>query len=184
MAPLREVGDFVEPAGHMGNTNFWYLSGLAVSYTAGWERPTRIFAQILESHYIAGLGKNTVQYFVGRTRPHEGFGPREFGRDDATSFPSGHSSNVFQVATVLSHHVDNRWFDIAAYGTAGTVALQRIRSNAHWPSDVLLSSFYGWAVAKTVVKRHEERTAAGAGGMALEPHISPLGTGVQVAWRF
>lgn len=179
LRPLWEVGDFFEPVGHMGNTNIWYVGGLSVSYLAGWDRPLSMFAQILESHYIAGLGKNASQYFIGRPRPFEGFGPREFGRDDATSFPSGHASNIFQVAVVVSHHAKRPWVSAAAYTIAGSVAVQRVRSDMHWPSDVLLSSVYGWTVARAVVARHEERTAA-----RLQPHVSQLGCGAQLAWRY
>lgn len=179
LKPLWELGDFFEPTGHMGNTNIWYIGGLATSYLAGWDRPLTIFAQILESHYIAGLGKNAAQSVIGRPRPFEGFGPREFGRDDATSFPSGHASNIFQVAVVLSHHGRSPWISALVYTVAGSVAVQRVRSDMHWPSDVLLSSVYGFSVARAVVARHEQRAAA-----RLQPHVSRLGYGAALAWNF
>jgi membrane-associated phospholipid phosphatase len=175
---LRETGDFFEPVGHMGNTNVWYLGGAALSFAAGQPKATMVFVQILESHYIAGLGKNAIQYFVRRPRPFQNLGPREFGTEDATSFPSGHASNIFQVAAVLSHHADRKWASAAVYTIAGSVALQRIRSDMHWPSDVLLSSFYGWSVAKGVLRLHEGRKAA------VTPLVSEMGIGLQVAFGF
>ncbi len=178
---LRQVwdaADFLEPVGHMGNTNAWYFGGLALGYVAGQDRLTLICGQILEAHFIAGLGKIAVQAAVGRTRPFEGFGSREFGRADATSFPSGHAINIFQLATILSHHVDRRAFSTAAYAGAGLVAAQRVKSGAHWASDVLLSAAYGTAVARAVLRRHGER------GLRLGPHVSELGLGACFACRF
>ena len=62
----------------------------------------------------AGLGKTLAQSFAGRLRPSVGQGPESWGNDDATSFPSGHAINIFQLATVLSHHADRWWFTTGA----------------------------------------------------------------------
>ena len=178
LRPLWQTGDFFEPVGHMGNTNIWYLGGAALGYVTRQDKLTLICAQILESHYIAGMGKNAIQYFVRRPRPFQDFGPREFGVENATSFPSGHSSNIFQLAPILSHHVNRRAFTVLAYTVSTSVALQRIRSDMHWTSDVFLSAFYGWSVAKGVLRLHEGRR------LVVEPHVSALGVGLQLTTRF
>ncbi|MBU2500308.1 phosphatase PAP2 family protein [bacterium] len=176
--PFWEVADFIEPAGDMGNTNAYYFGGVAVGYLTGFDTLTLVCAQLLEAHFIAGLGKNVVQEFVGRTRPFEDQGPRSFGNEDATSFPSGHTINIFQMAAILSHHADRRPVTWAAYGCAALVGIQRVRADMHWPSDVFLSAVYGHAVARAVLRLHEERSHV------VEPHFSALGAGIQVGWRF
>ena len=176
---IYEAGEFFEPLGHMGVMNKYYFGGLALSYVAGQDRMTRIFAEILESHFIAGMAKNVTQSFAGRARPYQDQGSQSWGNDDATSFPSGHSLNVFQLATVLSYHADRTWFTIGAYAIAGTVGIQRIESRSHWPSDVLLSAAFGTAVARCVVRLHEDH-----GGPRPEVTTTPSGPVLGLAWRF
>jgi membrane-associated phospholipid phosphatase len=178
--PLRwilEVGRALDPVG-FGRMNVYWLGGLGASYVAGWQRGVVVFAQIVESHAIAGVGKLVAQEIVGRRRPFEGEGAYSFGNSDATSFPSGHTINIFQLATILSHHVDRGWFTAAAYFGAGCLGVQRVESSNHWASDVLLSAVYGTAVAKAVIKLHEERR------VTVLPHASPAGVGLQLAVAF
>ncbi len=176
---FHELGEFFEPAGHMGVMNKYYFAGLAVSYGVGSDKSTRIFGEILEAHFIAGMGKVAIQSVVGRRRPHEGEGPYSFGNDDATSFPSGHSINIFQLATILSHHAKRTWFTIGAYTIASAVGVQRVASDAHWPSDVLLSAAFGTAVARAVVNLHERY-----GGPRPIIAPTPEGPALGLSWRF
>jgi len=46
---------------------------------------------------------------------------------------------------------------VVLYGLATTGGLQRIHALQHWPSDVFLSALSGTLIARTVVRRHEER---------------------------
>lgn len=178
---FHELGSFVEPAGHMGNMNRWYFGGLALGYVTGQDRVARIFGEILESHFISGLGKNLIQAYAGRLRPAAGQGPEEWGHDDATSFPSGHSINIFQLATVLSHHVERTWFTVGAYTVAAAVGVQRVESRAHWASDVIVSAAFGTAVARCVVNLHDRY-----GVTAATPAVSrgPEGPVLGLAWRY
>ncbi len=166
---IDDVGTFLEPIGLMGNTNFWYASAAIASYAAGLDRPKRIFTELLYSHWIAGAMRGATNRLVGRERPREGRGSRHFAIGGGTSFPSGHASTVFQVAAVLSHHVDWTPASVALYGLAGTVAWQRITSQQHWASDVWLGAAYGWAVAKLVIRLHEEEA------LRVEPAPGPDG---------
>lgn len=182
-SPLREIVDTVEPIeslGHMGKTNIYYFGTLTLGYILRIESLTLVSAQILESLFIAGGVKNLANVVVGRRRPHEEQGPRSFKFNDGTSFPSGHASNLFQVATVLSHHVEWLPFQVGVYSLAAAVALQRVTSEGHWPSDVFLAAAFGRAVAKEVLKRHDERDSR------RSPKVSviPCGFGLGVSGAF
>jgi membrane-associated phospholipid phosphatase len=176
---VEDVGTFLEPVGLMGNTNIWYASAAVLSYAVGWERPNRMFTELLYSHWIAGLIRGGTNKLVGRSRPYSGAGAYAFKVGRGTSFPSGHASTAIQVATVLSHHVRSTPVSVALYGLAGTVAWQRITSEEHWASDVWLGAAYGWAVARLVIRLHEEDA------VRLEPTVVPSGDpGLGLRFRF
>jgi membrane-associated phospholipid phosphatase len=66
-----------------------------------------------------------------------------------SSFPSGHATAVFSVATVVAYRYRNHWWvPVAAYALASTIAASRITTLAHFPSDVFLGSAMGYAVAR------------------------------------
>ncbi|MEN8005729.1 MAG: phosphatase PAP2 family protein [Candidatus Krumholzibacteriota bacterium] len=175
--PLAEVGRFLDPLGY-GSMNVYYFGGLGASYAAGWDTGTAMFGQILTSFAVYGILKRPVEAVVGRSRPYEGEGAYSFGNSDATSFFSGHTINIFQLATITSHHVARPWFTWLAYFGAGSVAVQRIESDAHWPSDVFLSAAFAVAVSRGVIALHEGRK------MSVVPHAGNGGAGVALVWRF
>lgn len=176
---FHDMGEFFEPLGHMGVMNKYYFAGLAVSYGVGSDKGTRIFGEILESHFIAGIGKIAIQSVAGRARPHEGEPSDSWGNDGSTSFPSGHSINIFQLATVLSHHANNTWFTVGAYTIATSVGVQRITSNSHWPSDVLFSAAFGTAIARAVVTLHDDYAGPRPGLVS-----TVNGTALALTWNF
>ena len=191
---VRETGEFLEPVGLMGNTNPYWLAGMAIGWATGKNRVERIFQELLFSHWIAGAVRNAGEFAIGRRRPDEGitredgsfapYGPYQFDPGGGTSLPSGHASTVFQVAAVLSHHIDRRPATVALYGLAGTLAYQRIQSDKHWASDVWLGAAVGWGVAQIVIRRHEPDGEVSR--VSMIPSIDPVtgGVGVRVTKTF
>lgn len=94
----------------------------------------------------AGALVQVCKTLTGRARPltpadHLGEfqGPRL--SNEYASFPSGHSAVAFAVARVLAQRYPKRkWL---YYGLAGAVALARVVSEAHFPSDVLVGAAAG-----------------------------------------
>jgi hypothetical protein len=141
----------------MKNTIPYYLAGEAVGQIFGIEPLKKIPLEIIESHLIAGGIRNASKLFIGRRREFEGKGPYFFEFNGGTSFPSGHTSVMFEVATIASHHAHNRLVSVFFYSLATLEGSQRIDSSAHWPSDVFLSAVLGSLVARAVVHRNAER---------------------------
>jgi membrane-associated phospholipid phosphatase len=175
-----DAGEVIDPIGIMGHTIPYYVGAAVVGWAIGYKPLHRIPLEVVESHLIAGGIRNGSKLLLGRRRPTENFGPRRFEFNGGTSFPSGHTSVAFEIATILSRHIDRTPVSWTCYALATTVALQRIDSRGHWPSDVVLSAVTGTLVARIVVHRNEERR------LRLEPRVDATGrlTGVNLSARF
>ena len=68
-----------------------------------------------------------------------------------SSFPSGHSTAVWSVATVVAERYRHRgkpWIPVLCYTMATAISFSRIADSAHFPSDVWLGSSLGYTIAK------------------------------------
>lgn len=183
---VLQLGSNIEPVGFMGKTIPFYLAALGAGYAFD-VRPLRtIPAEIIESHLLAGGFRNLGKLLVGRKHPYENEGPYEFKFGKGTSFPSGHTSVAFELATIASMNAKSLPVTIAAYSLATTIAVERVNSRNHWPSDVFIAATYGTLVARTVVNLHEKRTREGAASVSILPEFSDEGrvVGVRVARSF
>lgn len=110
----------------------------------------------LSASIIAGgIITPAIKYTVSRYRPsqtNQTFKFRPFGGHQ--SFPSGHATQAFAIATVVAGHYTAWWQQTLAYGGAVLVDVARVQQNGHWASDVVAGSAIGWAVGRTIVHRH------------------------------
>ena len=81
--------------------------------------------------------------------PKSALGEREL-RVDPYSFPSGHATFAFAVATSLSLSYPEWYVVVPAYVWASAVALSRVWLGMHYPSDVLGGAVLGAGVAGAV----------------------------------
>lgn len=68
-----------------------------------------------------------------------------------SSFPSGHSTAVWSVATVVAERYRHRhkpWIPVLSYTMATVISCSRITESAHFASDVWLGSALGYTIAK------------------------------------
>jgi len=68
-----------------------------------------------------------------------------------SSFPSGHATAVWSVATVVAERYRHRgkpWVPVLAYTLATAISFSRITESAHFPSDVWLGASLGYTIAK------------------------------------
>lgn len=168
--PIREAGEFFEPLGFQGEVNKYIIAALLLGYATRFEPIVTVSSDIIESFIVASPGKRLGNIVAGRRGPLNEKGARSFKFNDGRSLPSGHSVTIVAMMGVLTHHVDSLPFDVVGYTIAGTVLLQRITSDHHWPSDVWAGALWGWFVSREMLKhRVSESVEIGAvsGGRGL-----------------
>lgn len=75
--------------------------------------------------------------------------------DFNTSFPSGHTTSAFAIATIIaSEYKDKPIVPIVAYSLATLTGLSRIHDNKHWASDVFAGALFGYGMAKVIYNRN------------------------------
>lgn len=120
------------------------------------EKDRRIALLGVESLIISGIFTSAIKFGGHRHRPSTGDtydrwdGP---GFSDSNlSFPSGHASSAFAIATVIASESGDRTFvSPLAYGIATLTALSRVNDNEHWASDVFFGSAIGYLTAKAII---------------------------------
>jgi membrane-associated phospholipid phosphatase len=85
-----------------------------------------------------------VKYSVNRPRPYVTYPFIEKeAKGGSPSFPSGHSSDAFSLATSLSIAFPKWYVIIPSYIWAGAVGYSRLDLGVHYPSDVLAGALIG-----------------------------------------
>ncbi len=75
------------------------------------------------------------------------------------SFPSGHTTEAFAVASVIATRSKGWPIPVIAYAAAALVAMDRINTRDHFASDVVAGAFLGTTVGRFLVKRHGDEKA-------------------------
>lgn len=136
----------------------------------------------LSASIIAGgIITPVLKVVAGRSRPHADQGAHDFHPfNGSKSFPSGHTTQAFSVASVIAQHYESPWVSASAYGVATLVGYARIEQNAHFLSDVLAGAMIGIGVGKSVVTWNRKHQAA----LAVFPLLVPGERGIELSCAF
>ena len=156
--PLAAPGRWYDRVGPdrfaLGTAGLLAAGGLALRRRAWTRTSVRVVEALVYTKLVTGLAKSAIN----RTRPYSASDPltatpgRFSGTHSKLSMPSGHTARAFAVASVLAHQ-SSRWYvSVPAYGLAGSVALERVRSGDHWLTDVMVGGALGYFIGRTVSK--------------------------------
>jgi membrane-associated phospholipid phosphatase len=141
----------------------------------------------VESFVLTGVFVQVLKYSTHRHRPYTEDGPyawdgpRLHGSNDSYSFPSGHASSAFAIATVIASEYDNYWVPSLAYGIAAITSFNRVSHSAHWSSDAFIGSAIGYFTGKAIVAFNPDNPENKLG---LAPMAFDGGLGMVLTYRF
>jgi len=157
-----DLARFVTPSEHIypqAVIGGFYLGGLIFKRKK--EKDTALY--LLESVMFTQGITQVIKYSVGRARPFADKGAYHFEgfrfspSSYSLSFPSGHASTAFSLASVIAEQYDNKLIDWASYSLAFFAAWARVNDNVHFTSDVFFGGVLGTWVGKTIVRLNKNK---------------------------
>ncbi|MYR92447.1 phosphatase PAP2 family protein [Streptomyces sp. SID8374] len=132
------------------HTKLWWVAAVAMAAGGGRRGRKAAAAGIMSMAAAELLSNGVVKQLVERHRPPKEWIPHDDVEDrpDSPSFPSGHTAAAvgFTAAVALSWP----WAGAACAVPAVLVAIERVHSGAHYPSDVAAGAAIGLTTAALV----------------------------------
>ncbi len=160
-----------------------YLVGL----TIGDEYIRTTGRLMVETLILSGFITISSRVIIGRSRPYNENGNGTFTPFTFDflyhSFPSGHITISFALATILSNRIDTWWATTGLYTLAALNTASRLYFSEHWASDTFVSASIGVLSAMAVIKAYENSIEKKESeDKKYDIGISPLG--IQFQYRF
>jgi membrane-associated phospholipid phosphatase len=179
--------DVFEPFGNSGITIPAMIGFYMYGRFGENEKVERTALLASESFLVTSLFTGVLKVGMGRVRPAVGGidadtfrGP--LGDGAGHSFPSGHTSTAFAIATVIANEYENvPLLTPVSYGIASLTALSRLNDEKHWASDVIFGAALGYFTAKTILKLHNNKKGR---HFTIYPRVDPRGGGLVLSTRF
>lgn len=128
-----------------------------------------VASRALKSALLGGGTTMVLKSIAGRDRPlnsvDDPYSFHLFRTSDA-SFPSGHSTVAFALATSFARETPDKWTDLGFFTLATLTAYSRMHDDKHWASDVVFGAGIGILSAR-FVHRFQARVAVSPGGFAM-----------------
>lgn len=150
--------------------------GIGVIGLLGAPRERETGRMLSEALITSSVWTGALKYLTGRERPREtteisadwtgpgaSFTTEPIDGRGLRSFPSGHTSGAWAMATVLAHQYPSHGIvPVIAYGTAAAMGYSRMAVGAHWLSDVVAGGLIGYGCARQVISAHDGDSPATA----------------------
>jgi membrane-associated phospholipid phosphatase len=155
----------------ISNSDAWLVVGIpVVEGTAGLIRKDdELFRNACVTLTAVALNSGiteALKYTIKRTRPFKTYPDiTKKSAGGSPSFPSGHTSGAFALATSMSLSYPKWYIIVPSYAWAGTVGFSRMDLGVHYPSDVLAGAIVGAGSAwltyyinkKLIIRSHKKK---------------------------
>lgn len=102
----------------------------------------------------SGIVAQALKFTTQRPRPNNDGGRGRFFTG-GNSFPSGHATSVWSLATVIAYEYQDRpLVRYGAFAAATAVSLSRYTGRNHFLSDVLIGGAIGYGIGRFVYRKH------------------------------
>lgn len=113
-----------------------------------------------KSLLVSGAITNCLKRLGGRDRAYNTNSSKWIGptlEEEYQSFPSGHTTVAFALASSIDEFYDNKLLNVFTYSIAALVGWSRMNDNQHWASDVAVAAAIGIATTKAIAKMDKKR---------------------------
>lgn len=169
-APARWLSDAAGPSRMVP-----VAAAIGVISVFGSPRERETGLMLSEALITSSVWTGSLKYLAGRERPREtseiaadwtgpgaSFTTEPIDGRGLRSFPSGHTSGAWAMATVVAHQYPAHGIvPLLAYGAATAMGYSRMAVGAHWLSDVVAGGLIGYGCARQVISAHEDHKLAG-----------------------
>jgi membrane-associated phospholipid phosphatase len=167
---------FVKAGDAFGDISYVYpalAAGTLTGLALGLQGLQGVSWRALQSTAVAGAAALVLKSAIGRRRPdvapNTAFSFRPFAFK-GNSFPSGHVTVAFALATSLAGETKDHWTDLLFYGAATLTGYSRINDDRHWLSDIVFGAGIGIVSARLVQRWHRPFV------------VTPKGVGLSLAF--
>ncbi len=157
-------GALGNPGTHFGVAGLLYLAGQQTGDTKTYRVSRELFS---------ALAINGLSTLVGQAASWDESPNGEWG-----TFPSGHVSSTFALASVL-HEEYGPAAGLPLYGLGALVGIERLEDGEHYLSDVLFGGVLGLVVGHTVARDQPIELFGGT----IIPYVDPQTQSTGVAWH-
>jgi len=140
--------------------------------------------EALEASILTALVEGVaIKPLFGRERPNRSDGRTDFDFFSSnSSFPSGHATQAFAIASVVAARSKGWVVPTLAYTLASIVAVDRVNERAHFTSDVFAGAVFGTVVGRYIVHKHEREATGAPSKVALD--VVPIRNGLAARLAF
>jgi membrane-associated phospholipid phosphatase len=176
--PGTRFGRIMDKAGGALATSL-FVGGLFIAGQVAHDQRFRDMTYDMAGASLVSAGLTAaLKFTVRRTRPNG---------ENRRSFPSGHASSAFALASVAEQHYG--WKAGApAYAAAVAIGASRIVEDKHYLSDVVAGATVGYLAGTTTVRVNSEplpeESGCGCGAWSVAPVLGPRFRGVIVSVSF
>lgn len=151
---MAKAGEAIGSEGGIAIAGAGYIIGVIAQNS----EIKRVSVMAAKAMFVSGLATAVLKRAFDRQRPGDLEDPYNFDHSKSgaeyASFPSGHTTTAFALATVIAEKGKkyNRYIPLLAYSVAALAGWSRVHDDAHWPSDVVIGGLVGHLIAKHIVR--------------------------------